>query len=172
MATKAKHNPGAAAAATQRAGRTASVGGRPAPTPRIAVGTQPRRPGAQPAVPSVNPDVLLTRGRSIEDVETAQLDAAHKRAKLAGAAVGTKVKVRAKKTGYYNDNRFRQGDVFLVLAEDFSQKWMEHADPRARAQAKGTGPNAAIAREHDAIVGKVTRDTGPTGPADDDDVDE
>lgn len=127
--------------------------------------------GKEPVLPGVSETVALTRGVTVASALEHQRKRAIARCAELGVPVGTPVKVRAKKTVYHHDRRYREGDVFTVLAEHFSPKSMERVGNKVR-EGKPTGPNEALAREHDLIVGgKVTRqadddDDEPAGPAD------
>jgi hypothetical protein len=56
------------------------------------------------------------------------------------------IKVRATKLGYYDNQRRRIGDVFIIRTpKDFSKAWMETTDARVREHT--TGPQAALNRE-------------------------
>lgn len=70
-------------------------------------------------------------------------------------------KVRALKTGYYDDARRRAGDVFSIDPADFSSKWMEYVS--GATPSKTTGPNASIRKQHDEILGGKTRVVDPLG---------
>jgi hypothetical protein len=60
-------------------------------------------------------------------------------------------KVRATKMGYYDHERRRPGDVFVLhKKQDFSAKWMEYV--RAETPTSKTSPNQAIAKEHDNVL--------------------
>lgn len=59
-------------------------------------------------------------------------------------------RVMATETGYIHHQRKREGDVFDVTAEEYSDRWMEPVEPRTRL--KTTGPQEAINREHDRIL--------------------
>jgi len=60
-------------------------------------------------------------------------------------------KVRATAMGYYDEERRRPGDVFVLhKKEDFSAKWMEYVG--AATPTSKTTPNQAIAKEHDEIL--------------------
>lgn len=78
---------------------------------------------------------------------------------------GGRLKVRALAQCFVDNGRRREGDVFTVDRKDFNPKCMEPVDASTREQI--TGPNAAIAREHDAILGgKITSATPAASPAD------
>lgn len=137
---------------------------------------KPRPAQKVPQVPGVSPIVALTRNVTVESAKVHQTKKAYALVDKLGANVGDRIKVVATKTGFYDNKRQREGDVFHVLAEHFSFKWMERADGKAMVQAKPTGPNAAIARVHDQILGgqpvatagdEDDDDGRPKGPAED-----
>lgn len=74
-----------------------------------------------------------------------------------GRVGGTRVV--ATRLGYYADKLQRIGDVFTLEREsDFSHVWMAEVDPTTPEQT--TGSNAALRRNHDAIVGGSPRTDG------------
>lgn len=73
----------------------------------------------------------------------------------------TFVKVRATRMGYYDHLRRRVGDVFLIPAWMFSDKWMELADPGERGIV--TDSQASLKREHDTILNLKYGDGGTPG---------
>jgi hypothetical protein len=66
------------------------------------------------------------------------------------------MKVRAKKAGFYNGHRVREGDVFVIAGEhEFSKRgWMERMEdkvadvkPSKKAQAKSPPPAKEVVLE-------------------------
>lgn len=86
------------------------------------------------------------------------------------------LKVRARRLGYYGEQRRRVGDVFTLRAQrDFSGKWMEPVD--ARTPERSTTPAEALAQESGAIIKRGKQlpplpavedgdETAPTGALD------
>lgn len=68
------------------------------------------------------------------------------------------VRVVATKTGYYADKLQRPGDVFTIHDDEFSTTWMAYVD--SSTPESNTSPNAALRREHDAIVSGAPRTDG------------
>ncbi len=69
------------------------------------------------------------------------------------------IRVVATRLGYYGDKLQRVGDVFTIQSEkEFSDKWMAYADPAT--PEKTTSSNAALRREHDAILSGAPRTDG------------
>jgi hypothetical protein len=76
-----------------------------------------------------------------------------------------KIKVRATQTGWYGLSRRREGDVFVInKASEFSERWMEVVE--GTVPLKHTGPQAAINKAHDEILGGTA--TRPKAEDDDD----
>lgn len=72
-------------------------------------------------------------------------------------------KVRALQTGYYNDERKREGDVFMLKrAGDFSDRWMERVDKRTPERT--TTSQEVLDRESQKIRDGAT--TGGANPLD------
>lgn len=72
-----------------------------------------------------------------------------------------RVLVEATQMGYYDHTRRRAGETFYINdPADFSKRWMRKA-PSGAKPMPATLPNAAIRREHDAILaGKISGVTG------------
>jgi hypothetical protein len=80
-------------------------------------------------------------------------------------AKAKRIKVRALMTVFYDNKRFRTGDVFRVSENDFSGRSMELVD-RATPEHVSTG-NDQLRAEYDAIrASKVSN--GAAGDDDDD----
>lgn len=62
----------------------------------------------------------------------------------------TRIKVQARKMGYYGDERRRVGDVFLVERAKFNPSWMVEVNPSAKLQ-RTTGKEE-LRRKHDEIL--------------------
>ena len=150
---------------------------RPTPTPPARAAAPVAAPKAKPTPPGVSANVLLVGDKKMSDVLASQTKVMDRRAERAGAPAGTRIKVVAKMTCYTKDNqRKREGDVFVINAEEFSAKSMRRVD--AKTPNKVTGPNANLARQHDAILGgkqleraeDVNEETGDveTGDSDED----
>jgi hypothetical protein len=79
--------------------------------------------------------------------------------------LGKLIRVRATKTGFVDNVRRREGDVFDVHAKEFSEKWMETVDGSTPTQI--TGPAQALKNIHDqAVPGKLkTTGDNPLGAA-------
>ena len=79
------------------------------------------------------------------------------------------VRVRAKAVGFFNNQRYREGDVFVLpppapgQREPFSDKWMELV-PDSTPERVTTGQQA-IRKEHDETLSAVKR-VEPTGGQD------
>lgn len=80
-----------------------------------------------------------------------------------------RITVQATQTGYYDEQRRRPGEVFVIhgdgmggTAEDaFSARWMQRvADDTPRTGTKG--PNQVIRERHDELLG-ISADTNPQG---------
>jgi hypothetical protein len=71
------------------------------------------------------------------------------------------LKVRATQTGYYDHARRREGDVFVVEAHDFSEKWMERVAPDTPTQV--TTAQQALTQAHVETVAQATRGGAMTG---------
>jgi hypothetical protein len=71
-----------------------------------------------------------------------------------------RLKVRATQDGYIYEARRRVGDVFTITdKKHFSKRWMEPVD--GSTPEKATGPNAAIAKQHDeTLAAKHAERTG------------
>jgi hypothetical protein len=71
----------------------------------------------------------------------------------------TKIKVRAIRLGYYDNERKRVGDVFFISGpREFSTVWMETVD--GSVPTKTTGPQQALNRE----LHRVEQEKAGTGP--------
>lgn len=123
------------------------------------------------------------RGRSPQPADTARIAPTSSRKAVAadrvpgrpatGPLPGTdRIRVRATQVGYYDHARRRLGDVFdLHDQAHFSSRWMEYVDEAE--PLKVTGPNEALRKRHDEILGgKVTESTAAspgilTGPEED-----
>jgi hypothetical protein len=86
------------------------------------------------------------------------------------------IKVRATQTGYYNNERQRPGDVFVISDEryprdhpkqgqviEFSDRWMEPVNPETPMRT--TSPNQSIQKEHDRILQQKYGDGADAGRA-------
>lgn len=107
--------------------------------------TTPKKPaGTRTAKPPAAPDSAPAAASATPRNRTASKPA---------PPAGGSLKVKATALGYYGDERRRPGSVFtLAKREDFSDKWMVWVDARTPA-TRPIGPNEAIGREHDAILG-------------------
>lgn len=66
-------------------------------------------------------------------------------------SLGTKIRVRATRIGYFDHIRRREGDVFTIRNEPaFSDKWMERVDPRTPEVI--TTSKEDLRRKHDEIL--------------------
>jgi|SRR6187402_339572 len=79
---------------------------------------------------------------------------------------GAKIRVKATKMGYLDDMRRREGDVFDIYPNQWSEKWMEIVD--GETPKKVTSAPAALKAHHDELlkgrlVGKSTGDTDVLG---------
>lgn len=107
-----------------------------APAPRPAAG---RPTPAQAARAAVTLTKAITRA------------AAPRSAPAARAAVpSTRIKVRARKMGYYEHERRRVGDVFRVERAQFNPSWMVAADSSTPIQ-RTTGKQE-LRKKHDEIL--------------------
>lgn len=77
--------------------------------------------------------------------------------------LGALIRVQATRTGFVDNARRREGDVFDVHEIEFSDKWMIRVDGDTPTQI--TGPKAALERDHDErLAGKLrTPSTDPLG---------
>lgn len=74
--------------------------------------------------------------------------------KPAPALPAGRIRVRATQTGYYGEQRRREGDVFVInKASEFSERWMEVVE--GKVPLKTTGPQEALNKKHDEILGGV-----------------
>lgn len=76
------------------------------------------------------------------------------------------MRVRATRTGFYDNARRRADDVFTIAPQDFSDKWMQAIDKRT--PERKTGPNAHLKRQHDEILGMKVEGKTPKRDTDDD----
>ena len=76
------------------------------------------------------------------------------------------IRVRAKRMGFFDNKRYREGDVFVLpptapgQVDPFSHNWMERVDDSTPERV--TTGQQSIRKEHDETVGPVTRQ-GVTG---------
>lgn len=108
--------------------RAAAIARRAAPAPR---------PAAGPA----------TTPRGLRQADTAPRPT---RPAAVAPKPSTKVKVQARKMGYYGHERRRKGDVFLVERREFNPSWMVEVSASARLQ-RTTGKEE-LRRKHDEIL--------------------
>ena len=66
------------------------------------------------------------------------------------AVLGKRVRIRALKMGFYNNERRRVGDVFMAKAEAFNPSWMEPVDGAVPIQ-RTTGKDE-LRRKHDELL--------------------
>lgn len=72
---------------------------------------------------------------------------------------GKGIKVRATRLGYYDNERKRIGDVFIIGGpKEFSTEWMETVD--GSTPVKTTGPQTALNRE----THRIAQEKAGTGP--------
>lgn len=105
----------------------------------------------RPAHTSVHPT------RPAPGLPTTRTSAAQNRVKHAIAqefhdAPRGAIRVVATRSGYYGDERRREGDVFSIKSEqEFSKVWMRKV--AKSTPGKKTGPNEVIRKRHDEILG-------------------
>ena len=107
----------------------------------------------KPAVTSVQ--------RHADDVR-----AAARQSPLAEAPAGSRIKVRATSTGYYEHARRRIGDVFMIDGAAFSDSWMELVD--ADTPERTTTAGEHLRQEHDRILGGTVQEPSDSPPTGDD----
>ena len=127
------------------------------------------RPGAAPAKPvsSRRVEAAARRGQLLPKDERPaagpqklggpkQADTAPTPARVKGVASSappakaTRLKVQARKMGYYGHERRRVGDVFLVERSQFNPSWMAPVDSSTKLQ-RTTG-REELRRKHDEIL--------------------
>lgn len=122
--------------------------GRPAPAPakpvsdrRMAAAARRGQaiPAARPAAGLRQPDTAPTPPRP-----------ARATASSAAPAKAARLKVQAKKMGYYGHERRRVGDVFLVARAQFNPSWMVPVDAATKLQ-RTTGKQE-LRKRHDEIL--------------------
>lgn len=75
------------------------------------------------------------------------------------------IKVRATRTGYYDEKRRREGDVFLIREEAaFAKSWMERVDPTTPEHT--TSAPEALARQLASQRGEAQSVDTPTDDTD------
>jgi len=100
----------------------------PGPTPEGRIAAAPPAPGTKP--PRARPRRSTDEGPPRE--------------------LGPLITVRALKTGFVDNVRRREGDVFDVHEVEFSENWMVVVDGDTPRQT--TGPAAALKRIHDETI--------------------
>lgn len=99
---------------------------------------------AAKAAPSLAPKAAPKGAPNFEELRDARA------AEGRPAPSGKLFRVRATKTGYIHDARQREGDVFDVTKQEFSEKWMEVVD--GSTPPKTTSNKAALKRHHDETL--------------------
>ena len=101
-------------------------------------------PPAPPARPAAGPKKVRLGLQQADTAPVPQRPAAR------AVVPSTKVKVQARKMGYYGHERRRVGDVFLVERRSFNPSWMVEVNPGAKLQ-RTTGKEE-LRRKHDEIL--------------------
>lgn len=102
-----------------------------------------RKPAAKPPAPATPAATVKTKAsRPVAD--TPEGLAAYK------DSLGRKIRVKATQTGFVDNVRRREGDVFDVREGEFSERWMEVVD--GTTPPKSTGSAAALKAHHDAVL--------------------
>lgn len=111
--------------------------------------TPPTKKAVEQSKPAQKPGARSNARKAVAAVpDTPEGHAAYK------ATLGPKLRVRATQTGFIDNVRRREGDVFDVHEQEFSEVWMEAVD--GRTPPKSTGAQAALKAHHDdTLAGRM-----------------